>query len=104
MQLRATFLQAYGSDSDKALVNALEEHFPEACQFLCDMHMRDNVKEQCRKLHVDEMLTREIMGDVFGERSGELKLRKRHILNWARSMVIIQYIKFLSWTGRLDVG
>ena len=40
------------------------------------MHMRDNVKEQCRKLGVDQMLTKEIMGDIFEERSGDLKLRK----------------------------
>ena len=71
-------IQAYGSDSDAALVNALRTHFPQARPFLCDMHMRDNIKEQCRKLGVNELLTREILGDVFGERSGELKLRELH--------------------------
>ena len=48
--------------------------------------MRDNIKEQCRKLHVNEMLTREIMGDVFGERSGDLKIRTslRALKNYLR--------------------
>ena len=36
--------------------------------------MRDNVKEKCRKLRVSEELTREIQEDVFGMRSGELRL------------------------------
>ena len=58
-------------------MNAMRSAFPQAVQFLCDMHLRDNLTDQCRKLNVNKMLTSEIQSDVFGKRSGSLKTGKR---------------------------
>ena len=62
-------LQAYGSDSDAALVAALQHCFPSAHPFLCEIHMRDNVRE----LSLPEWQQTDIEADIFGQRMVTVK-------------------------------
>ena len=49
-------VQAYRSDGDPTLIAALKVSFSKCYHMLCELHFRDNLKEQFRKFGVDEYL------------------------------------------------
>ena len=62
------FLQGYCTDSEKALRNSLARQFPFALQFLCWIHARRNIRDQCsRKFKLSSRLTQEIITDIFSD-------------------------------------
>lgn len=42
-----------GSDQERALINAMENVFPEATRFVCVFHIQKNIRERLRKLSVE---------------------------------------------------
>ena len=66
-------LKAFGTDGDPALYKQFEKMFPEASHLLCDIHMRDNVMNQPRKLGERPTSIIEVVADIFGEKEGKQK-------------------------------
>ena len=66
-------LKAFGTDGDPALYKPFQEMFPDADHLLCDIHMRDNVVKQLRKLGERPTNVVEVVADIFGEKEGNQK-------------------------------
>lgn len=63
-------LQAFGTDGEKALINAFAHEFKHAVHLTCFNHVRHNIKEKLRKLAICEKVQVEILNDIFGRKVG----------------------------------
>lgn len=61
-------IQAFGTDGEIALSNALAHEFKGATQLLCFNHVRCNLKEELRSLMIPDDVQTEILTDIFGKR------------------------------------
>ncbi len=62
-------LQAFGTDGEKALYDAMQHTFPNAAHLLCSRHCRGNIIENLSKLHLPQGLLQQVIDDLFGRRS-----------------------------------
>ena len=60
------FLQAYCSDGERPLHQALGQEFERSVPFLCKNHVKQNIQEQCFKLKISQAVTSVIVNDIFG--------------------------------------
>uniref|UniRef100_T1JG07 MULE transposase domain-containing protein n=1 Tax=Strigamia maritima TaxID=126957 RepID=T1JG07_STRMM len=65
-----TNLLAYGTDSEVALINALQENFPKSVGFLHSIHQRRNLNDYMRGKRIPMTEAEAILNDVFGEPDG----------------------------------
>ena len=61
---------AFGTDGDKALVEALSHNFPFATQLRCFIHFKRNVETKLRELGLPSHVLQEFVADIFGKRIG----------------------------------
>ena len=61
---------AFGTDGDKALVEALSHNFPFAIQLRCFLHFRKNVEQKLRDLGMPSSIIQEFIADIFGKHVG----------------------------------
>ena len=63
-------LLAFGTDGDKALVEALLLNFPFATQLRCFIHFKHNIEMKLRELgHISQ----EFVSDIFGKQIGNTR-------------------------------
>ena len=60
------FLQGYASDCEKALRNVLARSYPHTAAYICAIHGKENISEQCSKLGLSFHLSHQIKQDIFG--------------------------------------
>ena len=60
------FLQAYCSDGEKALPQALGQEFERSVTVLCKNHVKQNIQDKCFKLKIPPAVTSVIVNDIFG--------------------------------------
>ena len=58
---------AFGSDGDKALVEAFTHNFAYAIQLRCFIHFRRNVAEKLKNLGFSSSISQEFLDDIFGK-------------------------------------
>lgn len=63
-------LRAFGTDGEKALVDALSREFHYAIHLTCFTHCRQNIKRQLHELGYPGPLCKEILDDIFGCQEG----------------------------------
>ena len=59
---------AFGSDGDKALVEALSHNFPFALQLRCSLHFKKNVEHKLKEMGIPTQVMQEFLSDIFGKR------------------------------------
>ena len=59
-------MKAFGTDGEKALVNAFENAFPNAIHVRCFKHFRDNIEHKLKSLNLESASCEEILADIFG--------------------------------------
>ena len=65
-------LRVFGTDGEKALVDAFSHEFPFALHLTCFNHVRRNIKDQMSKLRLQEDVCAEILEDIFGKKAGSI--------------------------------
>ena len=60
----------FGSDGDKALVEAFSHSFPFAIQLRCFIHFRRNIQEKLRTLGIPHQVAEEFVTDILGKQHG----------------------------------
>ena len=58
-------LLAFGTDGDKALVEALTHNFPYSTQLRCFLHFRKNVEEKLKALGLPSAVSQEFLDDIL---------------------------------------
>ena len=61
---------AFGTDGDKAIINALSHNFPHAIQLRCFLHFKRNMQEKLHELGMSKAIMAEFISDVFGKQRG----------------------------------
>ena len=61
---------AFGTDGDKALIEALSHNFPFAIQLCCFLRFRKNVEQKLKDLGMPFFLIQEFIADIFGKHVG----------------------------------
>lgn len=61
---------AFGSDGDKALVEAFTHNFPFAIQLRCFIHFKRNIEEKLKSLGFSSSISQEFLDDIFGKTLG----------------------------------
>ena len=59
---------AFGTDGDKALVEALSHNFSFAIQLRCFLHLKKNVEQKLKELGLPTQVAQEFVFDIFGKR------------------------------------
>lgn len=59
---------AFGSDGDKAIVEALSHNFPFAIQLRCFLHFKKNVEKKLKEFAIPSQVAQEFLLDIFGKR------------------------------------
>ena len=59
---------AFGTDGDKAIVEALSHNFPFAVQLRCFLHFKKNVEQKLKEFGVPTQIMQEFLLDTFGKR------------------------------------
>ena len=59
---------AFGTDGDKAIVEALSHNFPFAIQLCCFLHFRKNVERKLKEYGIHSKVLQEFLSDIFGKR------------------------------------
>ena len=63
-------LRAFGTDGEKALIDAFSHEFRFAIHLSCFIHVRRNIKDELARQMIPDSLRNEILDDIFGRRSG----------------------------------
>ena len=58
---------AVGSDSEKNVYQPFKDLMPNIIHSLCDMHMKDNIKEKVLKLRITKSEVGTLIKDIFGK-------------------------------------
>lgn len=59
-------LQAFGTDGEAALVNALSVSFPKACHVRCFLHFKRNIEQKLKELNIPNSVAREAFMPSIG--------------------------------------
>ena len=65
-------LRVFGTDGEKALIDAFSHEFPFALHLTCFNHVRRNVKDELCRLALPEDIRSEILDDIFGKKVGSV--------------------------------
>ena len=66
-------LLAYGSDGEKNITDSFDTCFSGAKHLLCDLHMKDNIKQKLLNLNISTNESKIFMDDIFGIQIGQSK-------------------------------
>lgn len=66
------WLQAFGTDGEKALIDAFTHEFPFAVHRTCFIHVRRNVKDESSKSSLSHDKQCIILEDIFGKKAGAI--------------------------------
>lgn len=58
---------AFGSDGDKAIVEALSHNFPFAIQLRCSLHFKKNVEQKLKEFGIPTQIMQQFLSDIFGK-------------------------------------
>ena len=61
-----SMVQAFGTDGELALENALATSFPNAQHLRCFLHFRQNIEHKLKELNVPKPVALEIIKDIMG--------------------------------------
>ena len=64
-------LRAFGTDGEKALVDAFSHEFRYAIHLTCFIHFRQNIKRKLQELQYPDSAIKEVLGDIFGCTQGD---------------------------------
>lgn len=67
-------IRAFGTDGEKALIDAFSHEFRFAVHLLCFIHVRKNIKEKLSACSISDTVQTEILGDIFGKKVGSTLL------------------------------
>ena len=67
-------LQAFGTDGEKALIDAFSHEFGFAIHLLCAIHLRRNVKQHMQSCNFPDEHRRQTLDDIFGAKRGSVYL------------------------------
>ena len=59
-------LKAFGTDGESELIKAFQMCFPNSVHLRCTNHLRQNVKDKLRDLNMSQIVSKEILADIFG--------------------------------------
>ena len=62
----------FGTDGDKALVEAFAHNFPYALQLRCFIHFKKNVQEKMRSFGFPSSVSDAVLADIFGKHTGSV--------------------------------
>ena len=65
-------IQAFGTDGDPALIEALSHNFPSAKQLRCFIHLKRNITEKLKERGIPSFEMQEFIADIFGKQSGSV--------------------------------
>ena len=71
LQPSLTNIKVSGSDSETNVYQPFRNLFPSSIHLLCNLHMKDNVKEKLRKSNFCQEEISIVMRDIFGRKMGE---------------------------------
>ena len=71
LQPSLTNIKVFGSDSETNVYQPFRNLFPSSINLLCNLHMKDNVKEKLRKSNFCQEEISIVMRDIFGRKMGE---------------------------------
>lgn len=63
-------IRAFGTDGEKALIDAFSHEFRFTVHVICFIHVRKNIKEKLSQCSITEEVQTEILGDIFGKKVG----------------------------------
>lgn len=63
-------LRVFGTDGEKALVDAFTHEFPFALHLTCFLHVQRNIKDELATTDFTQDRRSEILDDIFGKRVG----------------------------------
>lgn len=66
-------IMAFGTDGDKALIEAFGHNFAHAIQLRCFIHSRKNIHEKLRSLGIDAPVANDFLADIYGRQVGTVK-------------------------------
>ena len=72
LQPSLTNIKVFGRDSEKNVYQPFRDLFPSSIHLLCDLHMKDNVKEKLRNSNFRQEEINIVMRDIFGRKVGEI--------------------------------
>ena len=61
----------FGTDGEKALINAFQHEFPFAQHLTCFIHVCRNIKDELIQLGITQDIRIEILDDIFGKKIGD---------------------------------
>ena len=61
-------VRVFGTDGERALIDAFSHEFPFALHLTCFNHVRRNIKDELSKLALPEDICTEILEDIFGKK------------------------------------
>ena len=70
LEKRLKNVLAFGTDGDRALVEALSHNFPFATQFHCFLHFKKNIQQKLKDFWISLQVAEEYLLDIFGKRVG----------------------------------
>ena len=70
LQKHLRHVLCFGTDGDKALVEAFSHNFPFAIQLRCFIHFKKNVQEKLRSLGIPHGVADEFISEIFGKQCG----------------------------------
>ena len=68
LQKELQHVLAFGTDGDKAIVEALSHSFPFAIQLRCSLHFKKNVEHKLKEFGFPTQVMQEFVSDIFGKR------------------------------------
>ena len=65
-------LRVFGTDGEKALIDAFAHEFRLALHLTCSNHVRRNIKDKLNKQAIPDSVSKEILNDIFGSKFGNV--------------------------------
>ena len=62
----------FGTDGDKALVEAFAHNFPYALQLRCFVHFKKNIQKKLRSIGFPSSVSDRELADIFGKQTGSV--------------------------------
>ena len=67
-------IRAFGTDSEKPLIEAFLHEFKFAVHLTCFNHVRRNIKDKLHDMKLPDDVQTEILNDIFGRKVGSTQL------------------------------
>jgi len=61
-------VQAFGTDGEQALIDALSHEFTFSRRLTCFIHVKQNIRDKCVECNLPGELIQQIQDDIFGKK------------------------------------